>query len=141
MAKTKKKSKKQRAPKLKKKLTAEQKAKRKADKAERQKRYEWIFINGKQVRIKRQQTFEEFLEQEDMLINADPVWLHQNELWYIQPVEESGLWGNEMPEGDQYAELLNDFWGNTEPEWLPGDKPDDEPSARFTELDDPEVPF
>lgn len=39
--------------KIKKKLTAEQKRSRKAEKAERQQKYEWVFMNGKQVRVKR----------------------------------------------------------------------------------------
>lgn len=75
----------------KKKLTPEQKRRRKIAKAERQKKYEWIFINGKQVRIKRRETSEEFEAREALIRSADPIWLHQNELWeYIQP--EPGLW-------------------------------------------------
>ncbi|MGO0305157.1 hypothetical protein ACTL6P_00860 [Endozoicomonas acroporae] len=72
-------------PKVKKKLTAEQKRIRKATRAERRKKYQWIFINGKRVRIKREDTLEAFAEREAMLCSADPIWLHQNELWeYIQ---------------------------------------------------------
>ena len=72
-------------PKAKKKLTAVQKRARKKAKALRQKKYMWIFINGKQVRVKRPPTIygmdvDEFIEN-----NADPLWLHQNEMWeYIQ---------------------------------------------------------
>ena len=46
-------------------------------------------MNGKQVRIKRPPTIDgmsvdEFIEQ-----NADPIWLHQNEMWeYIQTEED-----------------------------------------------------
>jgi hypothetical protein len=42
--------------KIKKKLTPAQKKAKKAAKAERQKKYEWVFMNGKQVRIKREPT-------------------------------------------------------------------------------------
>ena len=75
--------------KIKKKLTAAQKRAKKIAKAERQKKYMWVFMNGKQVRIKRPPTIDgmsvnEFIEQ-----NADPIWLHQNEMWeYIQTEED-----------------------------------------------------
>ena len=74
--------------KVKKKLTAAQKRDNKAAKAERQKKYMWIFINGKQVRVKRPPTIDgmdidEFIER-----NADPIWLHQNEMWeYLESDE------------------------------------------------------
>jgi len=42
--------------KVKKKLTTAQKRARKKDKAERQKKYMWVFMNGKQVRVKRPPT-------------------------------------------------------------------------------------
>ena len=75
--------------KIKKKLTPAQKRAKKAAKAERQKKYQWVFMNGKQVRIKRPPTVdgipvEQFIEE-----NADPIWLHQNELWELMPVEDS----------------------------------------------------
>jgi len=75
--------------KIKKKLTTTQKRARKEAKTERQKKYEWVFMNGKQVRIKRCPTIDgididEFIER-----NADLIWLHQNEMWeYIDTDEE-----------------------------------------------------
>lgn len=78
--------------KVKKKLTQIQKRARKKAKAERQKKYIWVFRNGKQVRIKRQHTIDgmdidEFIQQ-----NADPIWLHQNEMWeYIQLDEDEEI--------------------------------------------------
>lgn len=76
-----------------KKLTPAQKRAKKAAKAERQKKYQWVFMNGKQVRIKRPPTvdgipLDQFIEE-----NADPIWLHQNEMWEL------------MPEGDSIFEL------------------------------------
>jgi hypothetical protein len=69
----------------KRKLTAAQKA------AKRRRRLEYmtIFVNGKQKRVKRPRTIDGLSADEFILRNADPVWLHQNEMWeYIQPEEE-----------------------------------------------------
>jgi len=76
--------------KVKKKLIPAQKRARKAAKAERQKKYQWVFMNGKQVRIKRPQTVDGIPVDQFIEENADPIWLHQNELWELLPVEDSG---------------------------------------------------
>ena len=71
--------------KVKKKLTAVQKRARKKAKAERQKKYMWVFMNGKQVRVKRPPTIDGMDVDEYIQKNADPIWLHQNEMWeYIK---------------------------------------------------------
>lgn len=70
---------------IKKKLTAAQKRARKTSKAERQKKYQWVFMNGKQVRVKRPPTIDGMDVDEFLRRNADPIWLHQNEMWeYIE---------------------------------------------------------
>ncbi len=74
---------------IKKKLTATQKRARKAAKAERQKKYQWIFMNGKQVRIKRPPTIDGMDVDEFIQINADPIWLHQNEMWEYSESDEN----------------------------------------------------
>jgi len=75
--------------KIKKKLTTAQKRARKEAKAERQKKYEWVFMNGKQVRIKRSPTIDGMDVDEFIERNADPIFLHQNEMWeYIDTDEE-----------------------------------------------------
>ena len=74
--------------KVKKKLTAAQKRVRKAAKAERQKKYEWVFMNGKQVRVKRRPTIDSMDVDEFILRNADPIWLHQNEMWEYMETNE-----------------------------------------------------
>lgn len=75
-------------PKINKKLTAAQKRARKTAKAERQKKYEWVFINGKQVRVSRRPTIDGMGIDEFIQRNADPIWLHQNEMWeYIETDE------------------------------------------------------
>jgi len=68
-------------PKIKKKLTAEQKRIKKQAKEERRKKYEWVFMNGRQVRIKRPPTINGMDVDEFIRLNADPIWLHQNEMW------------------------------------------------------------
>lgn len=67
--------------KVKTKLTPAKKRARKKAKAERQRKYMWVFMNGKQVRVERPPIIEgvdayEYIEQ-----NADPIWLHKNEMW------------------------------------------------------------
>ena len=72
----------------KKKLTAEQKAAKK----KRQQEYMTVFMNGKQKRIKRPPTIEGVDADEFILRNADPIWLHQNEIWeYIGQIDEEEL--------------------------------------------------
>ncbi len=81
--------------KIKKKLTAEQKRARKAAKAERQKKYEWVFMNGKQVRVKRHSTIDGMDVDDYIIQNVDPIWLHQNEMWeYIEVDEDESFTDN-----------------------------------------------
>jgi hypothetical protein len=56
--------------------TAEKRARR-----ERKKKFMTIFINGKQKRVPRPQLFDGLPVEEFIARNADPIWLHQNELW------------------------------------------------------------
>ena len=82
--------------KVKKKLTPAQKRAKKAAKAERQRKYQWVFMNGKQVRIKRPPTVDGMPVDQFIEENADPIWLHQSELWELMPVEDA-LSGPEPP--------------------------------------------
>ncbi len=78
--------------KVKKKLTAAQKRTRKKAKVERQKKYMWVFMNGKQVRVKRPPTIDGMDVDEYIQNNADPIWLHQNEMWeYIKTDEDEDI--------------------------------------------------
>ncbi len=75
-------------PKIKKKLTAAQKRARKAAKSERQKKYEWVFMNGKQVRVRRRPMIDGMDIDAFIQRNSDPTWLHQNKMWeYIETDE------------------------------------------------------
>jgi hypothetical protein len=57
----------------------------KAAKKKRREEYMTVFMNGKQKRVKRPPTIDGIPVDEFIRNNADPVWLHQNEMWeYIQ---------------------------------------------------------
>jgi hypothetical protein len=71
--------------KRKRKLTSEQKA------AKRRRREEFmtVFVNGKMKRVKRPPTVDGIPLDEFIARNADPIWLHQNEMWeYIHHADE-----------------------------------------------------
>ena len=74
--------------KVKKKLTAAQKRARKKAKEERKMKYMWLFMNGKQVRIKRLPTVDGLDPEEYIQQNADPIFLHQNEMWELIDANE-----------------------------------------------------
>ncbi|EFK06671.1 conserved hypothetical protein [delta proteobacterium NaphS2] len=63
--------------KRKRKLTAAEKVEKKRRRAE----YMTIFINGKQKQVKRPPTIDGMDADEFIRRNADPIWLHQNEMW------------------------------------------------------------
>jgi hypothetical protein len=74
--------------KVKKMLTPAQKRAKKKAKEERQKKYMWVFMNGKQVRVKRPETIDGLDPEEYIQRNADPIWLHQNEMWEYMDVDD-----------------------------------------------------
>ena len=61
----------------KRKLTPAEKTRKK----KRQMEYMTIFIDGKQKRVKRPPTIDGIDPDHFILRNADPIWLHQNEMW------------------------------------------------------------
>jgi uncharacterized protein YnzC (UPF0291/DUF896 family) len=63
--------------KRKRKLTAAERA----EKKRRRKEYMTIFIKGKQKRVKQAPTIDGMDVDEFIRRNADPIWLHQNEMW------------------------------------------------------------
>lgn len=72
--------------KRKRKLTAAEKA----EKMRRKKEFMIIFINGKQKRVRRPPTIDGVDVDDFIRRNADPIWLHQNEMWeYMTDDEES----------------------------------------------------
>ncbi len=46
-----------------------------------------IFINGKQKRVPRPPLIDGLSVDEFIVRNADPIWLHENELWEAMPQE------------------------------------------------------
>jgi hypothetical protein len=69
--------------KRKRKLTAAEKA----EKKRRREMYMTIFIGGKQKRVRRPPTVDGIPVEEFIRQNADPIWLHQNEMWEL--IEEA----------------------------------------------------
>jgi len=70
----------------KRKLTRDQKRARK----QRQEEFMTVFMNGKQKRVRRPPTIDGMDVDEFIKRNADPIWLHQNELWeYMDQTDES----------------------------------------------------
>ena len=53
----------------------------KAAKRKKQKEYMTIFINGKQNSVKRPPIIDGMDVDDFIRINADSIWLHQNEMW------------------------------------------------------------
>jgi hypothetical protein len=60
----------------------------KVEKKRRQKEYMTIFINGKQKRVKRPPAIDGIDVEEFICRNADPIWLHQNEMWEYITIQE-----------------------------------------------------
>jgi len=85
-------------PKPKRKLTAAEKRARR----ERKKKYMTIFVGGKQKRVPRPPEIEGMPVDEFIARNADPIWLHQNEMWELMSSEyqdeQDGVNG---PEGEE----------------------------------------
>ena len=68
-----------------KRTAAEKRARR-----ERKQKYMTIFMNGKQKQVPRPQLIEGLPVEEFIARNADPIWLHRNELWeYMISDEET----------------------------------------------------
>jgi hypothetical protein len=71
-------------PRPKRKRTAAEKRARR----ERKKKFMTIFRNGKQVRVPRPVLIDGLPVEEFIARNADPIWLHQNELWELMTPEQ-----------------------------------------------------
>ena len=54
---------------------------------ERKKKFMTIFINGKQKRVPRPPLIDGLPVEEFIARNADPIWLHENELWEFMTVK------------------------------------------------------
>jgi len=54
---------------------------------ERKKTHMIVFLNGKQKWVPRPQLIDGLQVEEFIARNADPIWLHQNELWELMPLD------------------------------------------------------
>jgi len=86
--------------KRKRKLTAAEKA----EKQRRQREYMTIFISGKQKRVKRPPTTDGWEAHEFFRRCADPIWLHQNEMWEYIETEDEGDIGGTNPDESEWPE-------------------------------------
>ena len=64
-----------------------------AEKTRRRAMFETAFIGGKQKRVKRAPTVEGLPVDEFIRRNADPIWLHQNEMWEAMDQETTSSQG------------------------------------------------
>jgi hypothetical protein len=71
-----------------------QKPKRKLTRAQKEEKrrrrleFETIFNNGKMKRVRRPPMIDGLLVDEYIRRNADPIWLHQNEMWELMDENE-----------------------------------------------------
>ena len=54
-------------------------------KARRKAQFMTVFVNGKQKSVRRPVLIESLEPDEFIRRNADPIWLHQNEMWEYMP--------------------------------------------------------
>ena len=80
----------------------------------RRREYMTIFVNGKQKRVKRPPTIEGMNVDDFIRANADPIWLHQNELWEYMDVEGEETRDLEEAEETDRADRSSDV-GQTGP--------------------------
>jgi hypothetical protein len=66
-----------------KRTAAERRARR-----ERRRTHEMVFINGKQKWVRRPPTIDGLPVEEFIARNADPIWLHQEGLWEMMPMND-----------------------------------------------------
>jgi len=57
-----------------------------------------VFLNGKQKSVRRPVLIEGLEPDEFIRRNADPIWLHQNEMWEYMPEFAAGL--EEVADGE-----------------------------------------
>lgn len=94
----------------KKKLTAAQRAARKKRKAE----FMTVFMNGRQVRVRRPPTVDGIPLDDFIRHNADPIWLHQHGYWEIleeRAMAEQEIMGEPQPQGIRKAKDVDESDG------------------------------
>ncbi|MEA3522563.1 MAG: hypothetical protein U9R50_06285 [Campylobacterota bacterium] len=64
---------------------------KKEKKIRKNSKYEWVFIDGKQVKQRKPEIIDGMLVDEYIMKHADPIWLHQNEMWEYMDVDDKTL--------------------------------------------------
>lgn len=81
--------------KRKRKLTAAERAEKKRRKAE----FQTVFINGKMKRVRRPPTIDGMSVDEFIRRNADPIFLHEMEMWeFLEEPDASSVTNDEEPD-------------------------------------------
>ena len=105
----------------------------KAEKKRRRELYMTIFVRGKMKRVLRPPTIEGVPVEDFIAANADPRWLHLNEMWEDLPSEETR--GPVGPIVDYSADDCDEELASPgEPPWNDGE------GVRIL-LDDDDIPF
>ncbi len=93
----------------------------KAEKKRKRELYMTIFVRGKMKRVLRPPTIEGVPAEDFIAANADPIWLHQNEMWEDMPIEDQygavrpimdchvGVYDEEPPGTDEPASNDGDY--------------------------------
>ena len=81
---------------MKRKLTAAEKAAREL----RRQQFQTVFVGGKMKRVRRPPMIDGLSVEEFLARNADPMWLHQNEMWDLIPPEAASDAGTAKPGAD-----------------------------------------
>ena len=101
-----------------------------------------IFINGKQNACHGSRR-SMVCPSTSSLRNADPIWLHQNELWELMPVHDEPAFGYaDQPRLDDEDELWELMPEDDEPDFRNADQPwlDEDEPGELTD-DDDAIPF
>jgi hypothetical protein len=53
----------------------------------RKEKFMFVFVNGRQKRVRRPETIDGMPVDEFIARNANPIWLHQNEMWELMPID------------------------------------------------------
>ncbi len=80
----------------------------KRSRRERKKKFMTIFINGKQKQVPRPPMIDGMPVDEFITRNADPIWLHRNEMWDLRtPCEEARVStdSQSLPEAGRRMEI------------------------------------
>lgn len=65
-----------------------------------------IFVNGRQKSVRRPQLIDGMSVDDFIARNADPLWLHQNEMWELMPLDTDAETAEDFP-GLLHSQISN----------------------------------